>query len=173
MTGGFVVGCPIGHALSPATRCLGLHLAIGLDLNVVRLRWEHRRYIYVTIWIVRNGVALSISFSKLCNGLRSGVRGGVVGEYEEKQKNVSEAYDKYREEFYRPGSGTGDQKRAEKNREMQQATENLTGALREAHAVAPSVSERAQTAEAIGRYEAEAREFGERADHYENKRNES
>jgi hypothetical protein len=99
-------------------------------------------------------------------------REGIVGEYEEKEQKVSEAYNEYREEFYRPGSGTGDQGRVEKNRKMQRVTENLTAALREAHAAAPSVSERAKVADAIGRYEAEAREFGERADHYERKQNE-
>ena len=92
-------------------------------------------------------------------------------EYEKKQQKTSEAYKEYREEFYRQGSGTGDQRIAGKNREMQQKTEKLTEALREQHAVAPSTSARAETAEAIARYAAEAKEFGERADHYENKQN--
>jgi hypothetical protein len=40
----------------------------------------------------------------------------IVGEYEERQKKVSEAYGEYRDEFYREGSGIGDQRRAGKIR---------------------------------------------------------
>jgi hypothetical protein len=52
---------------------------------------------------------------------------------------------------------------------MQEKTANVAEALREAHAAAPSDSERATIADAIRRTGAEAREFGERADHYKNK----
>jgi hypothetical protein len=93
-----------------------------------------------------------------------------MGEYEEKQKEVSKKYDEYRKEFYTPGSGTGDQKLEGKNRTMQQKTESVAEALRELQAVAPA-SEQAKIADAVARTENEAREFGERADHYKSKRN--
>jgi hypothetical protein len=91
-----------------------------------------------------------------------------MGEYEEKQKEVSKKYDEYRKEFYKPGSGTGDQRLESKNRTMQQKTEGVAKALREAQAVAPA-SEQGKFADAIAKTENEAREFGQRADRYKSK----
>jgi hypothetical protein len=54
---------------------------------------------------------------------------------------------------------------------MQEKTEKVAEALREAYSVAPSDSERAKVADAIRRTDAEAREFGERAAHYQSKLN--
>jgi len=91
-----------------------------------------------------------------------------MGDYEEKQKEVSKKYDEYRKEFYTSGSGTGDQKLESKNRTMQQKTENVAKALREVQAVAPA-SEQVKIADAVAKTEKEAKEFGKRADHYKNK----
>ena len=93
-----------------------------------------------------------------------------MSEYEEKKKEVSERYSDYRNEFYKPTPGIGDAKRAEHNRVMEQKTASVAKALREMQAVAPA-PEKAEIAGAIVKTENEAREFGERADHYERKLN--
>ena len=93
-----------------------------------------------------------------------------MGEYEEKQRKVSERYNDYRDAFYKPAPGIGDEKRANHNREMAQKTEGVADALRELKAVAPA-SEQPSIADAIAKTQNEAREFGQRASHYERKPN--
>lgn len=94
-----------------------------------------------------------------------------MGEYEEKQKKVSEEYSKYRDAFYKPAPGIGDEKRANHNREMAEKTQSVADALRELKAVAPA-SEQASITDAIAKTQNEAREFDQRASHYERKPNE-
>lgn len=91
-----------------------------------------------------------------------------MSEYEEKKKAVSERYSEYRDAFYTPAPGAGDAKRAEHNRAMAEKTESVAEALREMKAAAPA-SEQAGIADAITKTDSEAREFGERAAHYERK----
>lgn len=93
-----------------------------------------------------------------------------MGKYEEQQKKVSEEYGKYRDAFYTPAPGIGDEKRATHNREMAEKTQSVADALRELQAVAPA-SEQAPIADAIAKTENEAREFDQRASHYERKSN--
>jgi hypothetical protein len=91
-----------------------------------------------------------------------------MGEYEKKQEKVSEEYSKYRDAFYTPAPGIGDEKRATHNREMAEKTQSVADALRELKAVAPA-SEQASIADAIAKTQNEAREFDQRASHYERK----
>jgi hypothetical protein len=93
-----------------------------------------------------------------------------MGEYEKKKQEVSEEYKKYRDAFYTPAPGIGDEKRANHNREMAQKTQSVANALRELQAVAPA-PEQAAIADAIVKSQNEAREFGERAGHYKRKSN--
>jgi hypothetical protein len=93
-----------------------------------------------------------------------------MGEYEERQKKVSEEYSKYRDAFYTSAPGIGDEKRATHNREMAQKTQGVADALRELKAVAPA-SEQPSIADAIVKTQNEAREFDQRASHYERKPN--
>jgi hypothetical protein len=93
-----------------------------------------------------------------------------MGEYEKKQQKVSEEYSKYRDAFYAPAPGIGDEKRANHNREMAQKTQGVADALRELKAVAPA-AEQASIADAIVKTQNEASEFGQRASHYERKPN--
>jgi hypothetical protein len=93
-----------------------------------------------------------------------------MGEYEEKQKKVSEEYSKYRDAFYKPAPGIGDEKRANHNREMAEKTQSVADALRELKAVAPA-SEQASMTDAIAKTQNEAREFDQRASRYERKPN--
>jgi hypothetical protein len=65
----------------------------------------------------------------------------------------------------------GDAGLAARNRDMQQLKEREVETLRELQAHAPA-SEQATVADALARTETEAREYRERADHYERKLNE-
>jgi hypothetical protein len=93
-----------------------------------------------------------------------------MSKYEESKKEVSETYSEYRDAFYTPAPGIGDEKRAVHNRTMEQKTQNVANALRKMQAAAP-ITEQAMIAEAIIKTDKEAREFGERADRYERKSN--
>jgi hypothetical protein len=94
-----------------------------------------------------------------------------VGDYEERKKELNQQYRESAERSRTPGPGTGDSKLSQNNRDMQQMKEREVTTLREMQSLAPA-SERAMVDHTLAKTESEAREYRDRADHYERKLNE-
>ena len=93
-----------------------------------------------------------------------------MSEYEELKGKLHKQYRESAERSRTPGPGTGDQKRAANNRDMQRMKEREAATLREMQAHAP-VSERSMIDHTLAKTESEAREFRDRAGHYDRKLN--
>ena len=93
-----------------------------------------------------------------------------MSEYDELKDKLHRQYRESVERSRTPGPGTGDQKLAANNRDMQQLKEREVATLREMQAHAPA-SERSTVDHTLAKTESEAREFRDRADHYDRKSN--
>ncbi len=91
-----------------------------------------------------------------------------MSEYDELKNKLYQQYRESPERSRTPGPGTGDQKLAANNRDMQQMKEREAATLREMQAHAPA-SERPTVDHTLVKTESEAREFRDRADHYDRK----
>jgi hypothetical protein len=93
-----------------------------------------------------------------------------MSEYEELKKRLYKENRESAKRFGTPGQGTGDEKLARNNRDMQRLKESEASTLRQMQAQAPA-SERDMIDHTLAETEREAREFRDRADYYDRKRN--